>query len=279
MPRQSLRGVGDFLTVNFYDAHCHLQDERLIERLDEISKLYDELGVAESVVNGTSEKDWRAVSTLAGRFDFVRPSFGLHPWKVGGQSGNWKEELTRFLDLHPEAAVGEIGLDRWIEGFDLPAQEEAFRWQFEQAVVRNRPVSIHCLKAWGRLLECLMELPRLDRGFLLHSYGGPREMVEPFAKLGAFFSFSGYFALDRKKSQLGVIAAVPLDRILVETDAPDMSGPESISPYRFTGDNNTNHPGNIVAVYRFLAETLDLDPELFREIVEENYKRFFNPES
>ena len=83
-----------------------------------------------------------------------------------------------MLDAH-SAAVGEIGLDRWKEGLNYEGQEDVFVTQLRIAAERNLPASIHCLKAWGRILELLQEGPVPERGFLLHSYGGPTEMVQP----------------------------------------------------------------------------------------------------
>jgi len=128
----------------------------------------------------------------------VVPSFGYHPWYVKERTAGWQATLLRSLDQIP-SAVGEIGLDRWIKDFDLAQQEEVFVWQLRVAAERNLPVSIHCLQAWGRLLELLQSEPRPACGFVLHSFGGPQEMVEPLARLGGYFSLPGYFAHARKQ--------------------------------------------------------------------------------
>lgn len=268
--------IGCFaLAMSFYDAHCHLQDDRLALHRVEILGLYGRLGVAEVAVNGTSPADWRLVAELARESELVRPSFGLHPWKVREVDASWRSELLELLGLFPDAGVGEIGLDRWVEGFDLSVQEPVFLWQLEQAVERELPVSVHCLRAWGRMYDLLRASPRPKRGFLLHSYGGPAEMVEAMARLGAYFSVSGYFSHDRKLRQREALRAVPLDRLLIETDAPDMKGPSSSMTYSFNGDEMLNHPANIVEVYRFAAGLFGLPLEEMREQVAANYERFF----
>ncbi len=264
--------------MNFYDSHCHLQDERLASIADEISGLYEKLNVAEVVVNGTGPEDWDAVAELARDSSRVKPSFGLHPWKVNDVATPWKFMLSRLWDFYPEAGVGEIGLDRWIEGHDLERQEKAFLWQLGQAVERDLPVSIHCLQAWGRMQELLSKVTLPARGFLLHSYGGPLGMVEPFAKLGAYFSISGYFELDRKEKRREALRQIPLDRLLIETDAPDMRGVESSEMYRCEGDDSLNHPANIVNVYRFVAGLFEMPLEELAGQVESNYRRFFSGE-
>lgn len=226
------------------------------------------------MVNGTCEDDWDSVQSLAGRDSRLIPSFGLHPWFVNSRSPEWFQTLSAKISAHSACGVGEIGLDRWMKGFDLPAQESAFRAQLNLADENQRPVTVHCLKAWGLLLEMLQSSDRPDRGFLLHSYGGPAEMISQFVELGAYFSISGYFAHPRKASASAVFRQVPPDRLLVESDAPDMLGPETLQPFKLP-DARLNHPANIVAVYRFAAELLGKSEEQFASRVEQNFCDFF----
>lgn len=262
--------------MRYFDAHCHLQDERIVGELDDIAGLYERLGVAEVVVNGTSEEDWEAVAQLCQRHAGLRPSFGLHPWEANDAGEDWMGKLSVLWDRFPTAGVGEIGLDRWVEGFDLEVQEPAFLWQLREAKKRGRPVSIHCLRAWGRLMELLRAEELSENGFLLHSYGGPMEMVQPFVRLGAYFSISGYFALERKEKQRRALLEIPLDRLLIETDAPDMKGPTCWSEYSFERDETLNHPANITSVYGFVSELFGVSLEALADQVEENYLRFFD---
>jgi TatD DNase family protein len=135
-----------------------------------------------------------------------------------------------------------------------------FVWQLRLAAERNLPVSIHCLQAWGRLLELLRAGPRPRCGFLLHSFGGPREMIAPLAELGACFSVPGYFAHERKARQRETFRHVPTDRLLIETDAPDQLLPVERIQYPLADPATgkaINHPANLGAVYRFVAELLD----------------------
>jgi TatD DNase family protein len=211
--------------VKYYDAHNHLQDERFNGRQAELVAACVQAGVVRMVVNGSCEEDWPQVLALAQAHPQVLPSFGYHPWWVQERTAEWEQKLVRFLEQAP-SAVGEIGLDRWKPGLTYAGQEEVFLAQMRMAADRDLPASIHCLQAWGRLLELLRDGPRPQRGFLLHSYGGGREMVASFAKLGACFGFPGFFLHPRKARQREVFKHVPLDRLLVETDAPDQRLPE-----------------------------------------------------
>jgi TatD DNase family protein len=260
-----------------YDAHNHLQDERLRMELPTIVQQLEGLPVCKAVVNGTRPEDWGAVAQLAREYEWVVPSYGLHPWYVNQNCESRLSELGSYLK-NPGASVGEIGLDRWIKGYDIEQQERAFVLQLKLARKLGRPVTIHCLKAWGRLLEILRE-EDLPCGFLLHSYGGPAEMVPIFVQLGGYFSLSGYFAHERKRRQCEVFRTVPLDRLLLETDSPDMALPPGLEAFHFRTERekNLNHPGNIQAVYGFASSLYDIPLEELANIIESNFHRFFEP--
>ena len=214
---------------------------------------------------------------LARQYPQVIPSFGYHPWYVKERSPDWQQALLRHLDAVP-SAVGEVGLDRWVKDYDLDQQRQVFVWQLRLAAERNLPVSIHCLQAWGPLLDILRTEPRPACGFLLHSYGGAPELVAPLAELGAYFSLPGYFAHERKTRQREAFRQVPSDRLLIETDAPDQLLPPERIQYPLTdaaSGKPINHPANLGAVYRFAAELRNEPLETLARTVEENFQRLF----
>jgi TatD DNase family protein len=262
--------------VRFYDAHNHLQDERFAGRQKDLVATAAQNGVARMVVNGSCEEDWPQVAALARELPEVLPSFGYHPWYAQERSAEWRKRLSEFLDGQP-SVVGEIGLDRWKPGLPYEGQEETFVWQLRLAAERNVAASIHCLQAWGRLNELLRDNARPARGVVLHSYGGSKEMVEPLAKLGAYFSFPGYFMHERKQRQREAFAAVPLDRLLIETDAPDQLLPDSENgfPLQDAGGKPLNHPANLPRIYEFMAEQREVKVEELASQIEQNFQRVF----
>ena len=264
------------MKLRLFDAHNHLQDDRFNGRQSELLHACQGEGLIRMVVNGACEEDWPRVAELARQHPQVLPSFGYHPWYQHERTPQWKENLLRFLDQVP-SAVGEIGLDRWKPGLPYDGQEEVFIAQLTIAAERNLPASIHCLQTWGRMLELLNAGPRPARGFLLHSYGGPREMIESFAELGAYFSLPGYYAHERKEKQRETFRHVPIERLLIETDAPDQMLPHGGKHQ--LGDLNSgkpiNHPANISAVYEFAAELRGITVESLATSVEENFLRLF----
>jgi TatD DNase family protein len=262
--------------MNFYDAHNHLQDERFGGRQSELLAVCEKVGVVRMVVNGVCEEDWPQVLALARENKMVLPSFGCHPWYLHERTPDWLANLKNFLEAVP-SAVGEIGLDRWKPGLSYEGQEEVFLAQLQIAAERNLPASIHCLQAWGRLLELLQNNPRPARGFALHSFGGPVEMVPALTKLGAYFSFPGYFLQERKLKQRETFKAVPADRLLIETDAPDQLLPEDKNHFPLIGTDGKplNHPANLPTVYVGLAELLAEKVDSLAARVEENFRRVF----
>lgn len=308
----------------FYDAHNHLQDAWLTPHRAQVLADLASLPLRRAVVNGTAETDWPDVAALARAHPFVLPSYGLHPWNLGNASPHWRDTLRRTLDADPRAAVGEIGLDRWIidrahpddsrlaglRRASLDEQREAFVWQLTLAAERNLPVTIHCIDAWGALLEVLRATPRPRRGFLLHAYASSTELARDFAALGAYFSFNGSFLasaqchvirdislslpswspkqshvlrdITRGARPREVFRQLPLDRVLAETDAPAMPPPENARPYSLPGladANPINHPANIGAVYAGLAALRGIPLGTLAAQLERNFSAFFGSDA
>jgi TatD DNase family protein len=259
-----------------YDAHNHLHDERLAPYLDLAMNAARGQQIGRMVVNGACESDWPQVLEVSQKYPEVLPSFGYHPWYVKERTTYWKAKLVEFLDQVP-SAVGEIGLDRWIKGYDIVQQEEVFTWQLRLAAERGVAASIHCIEAWGMMLSILEREPRPARGFMLHSYGGSVEMIPALAKLGAYFSLPGYYAHERKVRQRETFRHVPIDRLLIETDAPDQPLPNTRVrfPLPDAEGKPVNHPANLRAVYEFAAELLGRPLEELAGQVESNFRRLF----
>jgi TatD DNase family protein len=262
--------------MGLIDAHNHLQDERLASSLDEIVSECERIGVRRAVVNGTHPRDWPRVAALAERYTWVLPSFGVHPWYIDGLTSECLEVLGAYLDRIP-SVVGEIGIDHWREGIDRGRQEELFLAQLGMARERNLPVTIHGLKAWGRLLELLQAHGAPAAGFLLHSYSGPRELVGAFTDLGGYFSVAPAFFAPQRVAKLEVFRHIPVERILPETDAPDQGPSLEMDLYRERAGRarKVNHPGNIQLVYTGLAELLKTSYEGIVDRMRDNFSRLF----
>jgi TatD DNase family protein len=275
-----------------YDAHQHFHFDPLTPHRDAILADLRTVGLKGAVVNATNEEEWPVVAALAREQAWVVPSFGIHPWDCGNRSAGWLEGLRAALLADPAAGVGEIGLDRWIIDGVRPGdpriaglrvapmdeQCEVFGAQLALAAELNRAASIHCVQAFGALFEVLQKTPRPARGFLLHGYGGPAEMVKGFVDLGAYFSFNVELLQPRQAARLENFRAIPFERLLVETDAPTKPPPPELNRFPLPGTaegSEINHPANILVAYEQLAQLRGLSLETLTSQVEQNFQRLF----
>jgi TatD DNase family protein len=259
------------------DAHCHLQDARFGAQLNDVLARCRELGLTRWMVNATRESDWENVAALVRTHPGLRCSFGLHPWWQAQRSANWLADLEGFLTRYPEAGIGETGLDRWMEGFDMEDQTAVLLEHLKLSRQLNRAITLHCLRAWPELAACIKRCPPSKRGFLLHSFNGPPTMLSQWVDLGAYFSFSPAFLHPKKAALRELFTHIPAERLLVESDAPDMAPPRelAVALLEQTEERLLNHPGNVVLCLNALAAVRGLAPETLALQLEQNYERLF----
>ncbi|MBN1129513.1 MAG: TatD family hydrolase [Chitinispirillaceae bacterium] len=223
-----------------FDSHCHLQDDRLTGRLEEIITRARAAGLTFMLCCGTQESDWDAVASLAGKYPEIIPAFGLHPWFVVNRSEKWLERLEFNLKEHPKAVLGEIGLDHALDQRNDEQQRCVFISQLKLARSLHRPVSIHCRKAWSDLMRILDQQCGLPHGGAIHSYSGPTDLIGRLERLNVHLSFSGSITYDRNRRGCSAAAAVSDNRLLIETDSPDIP-PLGIG----RGENEPAHIGRV----------------------------------
>lgn len=258
--------------TRWIDAHLHLQDPRLGDSTEVIAAMKYS-GVTRCVVNATRQADWPAVEELAlAHPDFIRPAFGIHPWHAHIATDGWQNRLQSLLEKHPHASIGECGLDQWISTPSLEIQVPIFLQQLRLARQLDRPITIHCLKAWQPLFDSFATHSPPSR-FLMHSFGGSIEIARRLIPLGAFFSFSGYFLHPRKATVIEVFKQLPPERILLETDAPDMLPPTEFITHPLS--ENYNHPANLPAIGQALAAAIGMTHQALAELTCENARRCF----
>lgn len=255
-----------------YDAHVHLADASLLAHQDEIWARYAEIDLGKAVVVGTSPEDWPAVLALAHSQPAIIPAVGLHPWKVNTAPEDWQQQLLSALDQGAEA-IGEIGLDKWIEDHDIEQQQAAFRFQLGLAQARNLPCSIHCLRAIGPLMDSLRHVDLPTRGIHIHAYNGPIELVPELVELGAYFSFNAGQLKPAKTQVRERIRAIPAERLLIETDAPDFLPTEQFREFELN-DSQLCHPANLRRGYEAIADIRGVHADSLAEQVAGNFNRY-----
>lgn len=279
--------------MRLFDSHCHLQDPKIFSMAPQVIRQSLDTGVFHFAVNGVSEKDWPLVKEMSDQYPSIIPNFGIHPWYVTERTPNWMNTLKGLLRSTPAAAVGEIGLDKGTKGrqIDFTDQVEVFRQQLQLAQELRKPASIHCVRAFGDLLEILKSMGPFPAGVILHSYLGSAEMVPEFVKLGAYFSFSGFLMSVKESKAKKMLKAVPADRILLETDAPDALPKLGTGQFLYLiekeGDvadtselsaDTPNHPANIHHILSYISSMLEMPKEEIAGISFANAVRIFSYE-
>lgn len=211
------------------DMHIHLQDIRDTRVMSGILSHAREFGVGSFVCNSTSPADWGAVETIRSSNDNVTPFFGVHPWMVKKAGAGWEVGLKALLSRIP-AGVGEIGLDHGKFRPDHSLQLSAFAAQLDIAIELRRPVAIHCVGAWGVLLDALKARPMNNAPFMVHLFSGSLDILKELLAIGAYISFSLGIADGGPEKVRIAFQATPIDRLLLETDYPYVPGKPAGEP-------------------------------------------------
>ncbi len=234
------------------DTHVHLADIINEVDLDIVIENCCSVGIRCQYNMGTCSEDWPVVMEIAARYSTTRPFIGLHPWYADRLaesqdklSGIWRDGYI---------GVGEIGLDR-LRGPDMETQIACFRWQLEAGLRLNRPVSVHCVRMWGKMVEILSEYAPLNRRVAIHAYGGSADSAHQLVEMGAMLSLCGtVMSADRIRLRKAV-SSIPMDHLLLETDAPAlMPQPELVSHHlEFADGRLYNHPANLIDIAKCVA--------------------------
>lgn len=249
-----------------FDTHAHYDDPAFDADRDALLSSLPESGVELVLDPGCDVKSSRAAVSLAERYPFVYAAVGLHPEECGGCGEAELLEIERLAGSPRVAAIGEIGLDyHWEENPSREVQQEIFRRQLALAERLDLPVIVHDRDAHGDSLAIVREFPRV-RG-VFHCYSGSAEMAQELLKRGWYLGFDGPITYKNARRAPEVAAITPLERMVVETDAPYLS-PVPVRGRR----NDSRYLPHVIAK---LAEWKGVTPEELARITTENGKRLF----
>ena len=250
------------------DHHCHLDFPQLAADRDGLLARAKAAGVGVMVTISTRVRQLPALLDICAAADNIYCSVGTHPHNADEERGIPADELVR-LSEHPKVvAIGEAGLDYFYKKGSPEAQAEGFRTHIEAARRTGLPLEIHTRDADQDTIA-ILEDEHKKGAFpaLLHCYTGGRELAQRAVELGLYVSFTGVVTFKKNDALREIARAVPLDRILVETDSPYLA-PE---PYR----GKTNEPSYVVHTAATLAELKGLTPEEFARATTDNFFRLF----
>ena len=248
---------------NIFDAHAHYDDKWFDGDRSVLLSSMPDNGVA-YIVNAAVDIDTaKTAIEYAETYPHFYACAGIHPENLDGLADDYLDRLTQLLS-HPKAvALGEIGLDyHW----DIPREEQhrVFEEQLKLARELDVPVVIHDREAHGDVMELVRKYQ--PKG-LMHCYSGSVEMLKEVIRLGMSISLGGTVTFKNARVPVEVAAAVPLDRLLLETDAP------YLSPVPFRGKRNDST--NIAYTAQRIAEIRGMDPQELIDITTENAKRLY----
>lgn len=249
-----------------FDTHAHFDDPQFDADRDEVLRGLKDLGVGKVMDIGASLDTTRKAIEIAEKYDFVYATAGVHPSETIGMTEENMEELRRLaLASSKVRAIGEIGLDYHYEDTNPEEQQHWFRRQLELAKELDMPVVIHDRDSKGKAIEILKEMG-ITNG-VMHCFSGSAEIAKELVKMGFMISFTGVLTFKNARRAVEACAAVPLERLMVETDCPYMA-PE---PHR----GERNFSGYVRFVAEKMAEIKGVSYEELVRITTENAERFY----
>ncbi|MGI6152075.1 MAG: TatD family hydrolase [Christensenellales bacterium] len=249
------------------DTHTHYTDDRFDADREELLASLPPSGVVAVVDCASREEDWEAVSRLAQRFSHVYSALGIHGLEAKTATRGYLERLEAAVKQDAKCvAIGEIGLDYYYSKEQKELQKRLFHEQLDLAVGLDLPVIVHDREAHRDVFDALMARKGRIRG-VLHCYSGSAELVREYAPLGFYFGFGGSLTFKNNEKGAKAAKAVPLDRLLIETDCP------YLAPVPHRGKRNDSTL--VRHVCEKLAELRGMSFEEIARITTENALRLF----
>ena len=250
-----------------FDTHAHYDAAQFDSDRDAVLSALPDQGVGLVVNPGCDLESSRKAAALAERYPFLYAAAGVHPEECADWRDSDVDELRTLATQPRVVAVGEIGLDYyWPENPPRALQQRVFRAQLALASELDLPVIVHDREAHGDSMAIVREFPQV-RG-VFHCFSGSAEMAKELVKLGWMISFTGVLTYKNARKSVEAAQAVPLDRLMIETDSPYMAP----VPHR----GKRNHSGYVGLICERLAQIKGITPEECSRATLENGRKFFH---
>ncbi len=247
------------------DAHCHLNDEQFADDLDAVVARAADAGVQTVITAGADVESSRAAVALADQYDCVYAVVGIHPEHAATFNHATLQVIRDLAQRRKVVGIGEIGLDfYWAQNPPREIQERALIAQLDLAAELGKPVVIHDRDAHAKLIEILERRNGKPRG-ILHCFSGELEMARRAIDLGFYISFAGNVTFQNARQLPDIARALPLERIVVETDAP------YLSPLR----GKRNEPANVAQVAAKIAALKNIATSVVARATTRNSQMLF----
>jgi TatD DNase family protein len=254
----------------YIDSHCHLHFPELISKLDEVLDVMEENQVSEALSVCVDMESFGDLLQLANRLPHVYASVGVHPNHSDGHDPS-EDELVHMSKAHKVIAIGETGLDYFRLSGDSSAQQNRFRRHIRAAVHTGKPLIIHTRQAADDTIQIMKDERAGEAGGVMHCFTEDWSVASRAMDLGFFISFSGIVSFKNATQVREVAQKIPLDRMLIETDAP------YLAPVPFRG--KLNQPGYVRNVAEAIAVLRGIPVEDIARATRENFWRLFRANS
>lgn len=247
------------------DTHCHLDFDRFDEDRDEMIQRALDSGVTHMLIPAVDLEKIPTILDLADRYEGqIYTAVGIHPNSTADLSPDWLYQLEDFAEHPSVVAIGEIGLDYYWDKVAKEVQHQAFAEQLELALDLALPVIIHNREAGKDVLDILEKssLAEIEKPGVMHSFLDTEEIAWRAIEMGYFLGFTGPITYKKNDWLREIVKDIPLDRILVETDAP------FLAPQARRGKRN--EPAYVNYISDYIAELRGVSAEIFRGITTEN---------
>ncbi|MCR5185272.1 MAG: TatD family hydrolase [Bacilli bacterium] len=252
-----------------FDTHCHLNDEKLLPRVDEVIKEAKEAGITRFLCVGWDKESSLNAIKLAEQYDEVYAAIGFHPENIFDVQDGDYEELAKYIDHPKVVAVGEIGLDFYWhkDPVERELQKEWFIKQILFANEHQKPIVIHARDANQETINILKEYTP-KHGGVMHCYSGSVEMLKDVQKLGLFIGLDGPVTFKNAKTPKEVAEEVDINMLVVETDSP------YLTPHPLRG--TINEPKNLVLVVDEISNLKNMSKKHLLDVLYQNSNKLFN---
>lgn len=252
--------------MKFFDSHAHIDDKRLDNKY--LGKDLREAGVSGVIIPGVDRKGWKRILEMAREEDIFYPSLGIHPQEVSDTPWEVLEELEELIKANPQVvAIGEIGLDLHWRQDNIELQRQWFKAQMLLAKKYKLSIIVHDRKANSQVYDLIEEVDPYESGVIMHCYSGHVPLAKAYVSRGAYISLAGPVTFQNARVPKEVAAAVPLERLLIETDSP------YLTPHPFRGKKND--PSKVRYVAEEIAKIKGLSLEEVARATHENALRAF----
>ena len=251
---------------NLFDSHAHLDASEFDADRAEVLRRARDAGVGDILVPAVTADGWPKLHALCAADPGLHPAYGLHPCFLSEQVDDDLARLEDWLGGHPAVAVGECGLDHYEPGLDRARQLRVLQGHFELAHRFDLPLVLHARRAFTPVIEALQAFGKPLHG-VVHSFFGSLEQASELTRIGFSVGIGGPATHARAQRLRRVVAALPAECLLLETDAPDQPGSQH--------QGERNEPGYLVGILQCLAELRGDDPAELANTTTENARRLF----